>query len=82
MPSLDLKITNGTVANSAETFSADIGISDGKIVAIGKQLGAAERVIDASGKYHLRALHKMRVNGPNEVANIVQSNPYHVDVLG
>ena len=53
MQNYDLKITNGTVANSAETFNADIGISDGKIVAIGKTLGDADRVIDASGKYVL-----------------------------
>jgi len=53
MQTYDLKISNGTVANSAETFTADIGISGGKIVAIGKKLGDAERVIDASGKYVL-----------------------------
>ena len=53
MPVYDLKISNGTVANSAETFNADIGVSDGKIVAIGKILGDADRVIDASGKYVL-----------------------------
>ncbi len=53
MQDYDLKITNGTVANSAETFNADIGISDGKIVAIGKKIGDADRVIDASGKYVL-----------------------------
>jgi dihydropyrimidinase len=49
----DLKITNGTVANSAETFQADIGVKDGKIITIGKKLGNADRVIDASGKYVL-----------------------------
>ena len=38
MSDFDLKISNGTVANSAETFSADIGVKDGKIVAIGKNL--------------------------------------------
>lgn len=53
MKNYDLKISNGTVANSAETFNADIGISDGKIVAIGKTLGDADRVIDASGKFVL-----------------------------
>ncbi len=53
MQKLELKISNGTVANAAETFSADIGISGGRIVAIGKQLPDADRVIDASGKYVL-----------------------------
>ena len=50
MKDFDLKISGGTVANSAETFSADIGIKNGVITAIGKQLGAANHVIDASGK--------------------------------
>jgi len=49
----DLKITNGTVANSAETFQADIGVKDGKIITIGKKLGDADKVVDANGKYVL-----------------------------
>ena len=39
MQNLDLKIINGTVANSTETFRSDIGIKDGVIVAIGKEIG-------------------------------------------
>jgi dihydropyrimidinase len=53
MSAFDLVITGGTVANSAETFSADVAIRNGRIVAIGNDLGDAERVIDASGKYVL-----------------------------
>ncbi len=53
MQKFDLKIVNGTVANSADTFTADIGIRDGKIAAIGNDLGPAERDIDAVGKYVL-----------------------------
>ena len=53
MAEFDLKITNGTVANSADTFQADIAIRDGRIVAIGNGLGAATRELDASGKYVL-----------------------------
>jgi dihydropyrimidinase len=54
MTSFDLKITNGTVANAAETFNADIGIRDGRIVAIGNDLHAASsRTIDADGKFVL-----------------------------
>lgn len=53
MPDFDLKISNGTVANSGETFNADIGVKEGKIVAIGKKLAGADREIDASGKYVL-----------------------------
>ena len=50
MSQFDLKIANGTVTNSDETFQADIGVKNGKIVAISKKLGDANRVIDASGK--------------------------------
>jgi len=50
MNKLDLKISGGTVANSAETFTADVGIRDGVIVALGKSIGDADREIDASGK--------------------------------
>ncbi|MGI9204487.1 MAG: dihydropyrimidinase [Woeseiaceae bacterium] len=53
MTMLDLKISNGTVADVSETYAADIGVKDGKIVAIGKKLGDATRTIDAAGKYVL-----------------------------
>lgn len=50
MSQYDLKIIGGTVANSAETFQADIGIKGGRIVAIAKGLGDADRTLDAAGK--------------------------------
>ncbi len=53
MSDYDLKISGGTVATTAETFTADVAIRDGKIAAIGNRLGDADRVIDASGKYVL-----------------------------
>ena len=53
MAKFDLRIENGTVADVAETYNADISIKDGKIAAIGKTDGDAERVIDASGLYVL-----------------------------
>ena len=53
MNKLDLKICGGTVANASETFSADIGIRDGRIAAIGENVGDAGRTIDASGKFVL-----------------------------
>ena len=53
MSKFDLKITGGTVANSSETFSADIGVRNGRIAAIGENVGDAERTIDASGKFVL-----------------------------
>lgn len=48
----DILITNGTVVDGtgAPRYQADVGIRDGKIVAIGKLAkGKAERVIDAEG---------------------------------
>ncbi len=53
MKHFDLKITGGTVANSMDTFSADIGIRDGRIVAIGDVSGEADEIIDATGKFVL-----------------------------
>lgn len=46
---LDLVVAGGTVATAADTFSADIGIRDGRIVALGNDLGEAREVIDAAG---------------------------------
>ena len=47
----DILITNGTVldGSGAEGFCADVALKDGKIVALGKDLGAAHQVIDATG---------------------------------
>src|SRR5436190_3552551 len=48
----ELLIVNGTVATATDTFAADLGVRDGKIVAIGQALPRenAAKVIDASGK--------------------------------
>ena len=43
----DLLIKNGRVHTAVESFEAEIGVSEGKINAIGKDLGNADRVIDA-----------------------------------
>ena len=47
----DLIIKNGNIIDGlgGEPFFADIAIADGKIVKIGKELGDAKSVIDASG---------------------------------
>jgi D-hydantoinase len=50
MARLDLRIAGGTVATSADVFQADIGVRDGRIVAIGDDLPPAEETIDARGK--------------------------------
>lgn len=46
---MDLVIKNGTVATASDTFKADIGITDGRISAIGESLSGS-REIDATGK--------------------------------
>jgi dihydroorotase-like cyclic amidohydrolase len=48
--SYDLIIANGTVATASDTFARDVGIRDGRIVALGLGLGDANRVIDATGR--------------------------------
>jgi dihydropyrimidinase len=49
MAGYDLVIKGGKVATAADTFSADIGIRDGRIAGLGDDL-AGDRVIDARGK--------------------------------
>ncbi|WP_038358348.1 dihydropyrimidinase [Bosea sp. UNC402CLCol] len=48
--SYDLIIAGGTVATASDTFNCDVGIREGRIAALGHDLGAADRRIDASGK--------------------------------
>ncbi len=45
------KIKNGTVVTATDTFSADILISDEKILAVGRNLETADKEIDANGCY-------------------------------
>ena len=53
--SFDTLIINGSVVTSADTYIADVAITDGKIAAIGQSLGRenAKQVLDAKGKYLL-----------------------------
>jgi N-acyl-D-amino-acid deacylase len=48
---LDLKITNANIIDGTgeASFEGSIGIQDGIITAVGEQLGAATREIDAQG---------------------------------
>ena len=49
---LDLKITGGTIVDGTgkSGFTGDLGIKDGKVVALGKAEGAATATIDARSK--------------------------------
>lgn len=49
MTDLDLIIEGGTVATASDTYPADVGIKDGRIVVLGTGLGGADRIIDAKG---------------------------------
>ena len=46
----DLVIRGGTIVTAAEVARADVGIRDGRVVAIAEKLSAGERSIDAGGK--------------------------------
>lgn len=50
MSDLDVVIRGGTVATASDTFQCDVGIRDGRIMVLGRALGAAREVIDAAGK--------------------------------
>src|SRR5262249_25533261 len=53
--SFDTLIVNGTVVTATDTYTADVAISGGKIVAIGQGLPRenSTRVVDAKGKFVL-----------------------------
>ena len=44
-------IRGGTVVNAAEISKCDVGIKDGRIVALGEKLDVGAEEIDATGKY-------------------------------
>lgn len=50
---MDTVIKGGTVVTASDSYRADVGIADGKIVQIGESLetGDGVKVIDATGKY-------------------------------
>ena len=46
----DTIIRGGTVATASDTFACDVGITDGRIAALGADLGTAKEVVDARGR--------------------------------
>ena len=52
MPNFDLLVRNGTVATAADTFAADVAVKDGRIVALGEDLGNGVHEIDAKGGWN------------------------------
>ncbi|KXG85366.1 dihydropyrimidinase [Agrobacterium bohemicum] len=49
----DTVIRHGTVVTASDTFVSDVGIKDGRIVALAAELTDAEEVIDATGLFVL-----------------------------
>ena len=60
---LDLAIRGGTVATAADTMRCDVGIRDGRIVALGEDVGPAARTIDAAGILVLKGHHLDQFQG-------------------
>ena len=50
MAQYDLVVRNGRVATAGDEFSADIGIIDGRVAALGEGLGPGAREIDATDR--------------------------------
>ena len=46
----DLVVTGGTIATASDTFQSDIGINNGRIVALAEGLSGANKTINAAGK--------------------------------
>ena len=46
---LDLVIGGGTVATASEEFVADVGVADGRIAAVARDLPKGAEEVDASG---------------------------------
>lgn len=53
MKRFDTIIRGGRISTAADTFHSDIAISEGRIAALGHDLGEADDVIDATGKWVL-----------------------------
>ena len=53
MAIFDTIIRGGKIATASDVFSCDIGVRDGRIAALGQDLGDAAQIIDASGKWVL-----------------------------
>lgn len=49
MTTLDTIVRGGKIVSATEVYQADIGIKDGVVAAIGKDLGPCESIVDARG---------------------------------
>ena len=68
----DTIIRGGTVATASDTFQCDIGISGGRVTALGANLGEAREIVDAKDKLVLPGgidshVHIAQPSGPGIV---------------
>jgi len=50
MQQLDVTVRNGTIVTATDTFRGDIGIADGRIVALSERLPTGTQDVDATGR--------------------------------
>src|SRR6266404_3431470 len=72
MTRFDTVVRGGTIATASDIFSCDIGIRDGRIVALGNDLGTADETIDATDRLVLPGgidshVHVSQPSGPGIV---------------
>jgi dihydropyrimidinase len=72
MSGLDVIIRGGTVVTASDTFQCDVGIRDGRVAVLGRELGPAGKAIDATGKLVLPGgidshVHFSQPSGPDIV---------------
>ena len=53
MNNFDLIISGGTIATASDTFKSDIGVKDGRIVALAENLSGGQQTLDATNKFVL-----------------------------
>ena len=70
MPDFDLAIRNGTIVTATDIYAGDIGIREGRIVAISDRIEGARDEIDATGRWVLPGgidshVHISQPSGPD-----------------
>jgi dihydropyrimidinase len=74
---LDVVIKNGTIITAADTYKADLGIKDGKVVMIGQNLEyTGAQVIDATEKYVLPGAIDAHVHLQTSVGAFISADNY------
>ena len=72
MARFDTVVRGGAIATASDIFSCDIGIRDGRIAALGNDLGTTDEIIDATGRLVLPGgidshVHISQPSGPDVV---------------